>query len=173
MSRQIEALVLDDDVWSLRLIKGLLQECFPEMKVHTREQPDPEGDFDIYFVDNDFNGHRVLPELARELRRKQPDALIIAFSATLDARMLKELINAGCDGACDKSVYGDLAESMEIVRAFVEQTQAGGRRREGHPVHRAVPAISAETARCSSRSRRRFHSRSRSRTVPIAPDDVL
>ena len=131
MSRQIEALLLDDDVWSLRLVKGLLQECFPEMKVHTRDQPDPEGDFDIYFVDNDFNGDRVLPELARELRRKQPDALIIAFSATLDTRTLKELINAGCDGACDKSVYGDLAESMEIVRAFVEQTLAGGRRREG------------------------------------------
>jgi DNA-binding NarL/FixJ family response regulator len=120
MSRQIEALLLDDDIWSLRLIKGLLQECFPDMKVHARDLPDPQGEFDIYFVDNDFNGRRVLPDLARDIRRERPQALIIAFSATLDAGTLKELINAGCDGACDKSVYGDLARTMEIVRAYIE-----------------------------------------------------
>ena len=128
MSRQIEALLLDDDIWSLRLIKGLLQECFPDMKVHARDLPDPQGEFDIYFVDNDFNGRRVLPDLARDIRRERPQALIIAFSATLDAGTLKELINAGCDGACDKSVYGDLARTMEIVRAYIEQTMIGSPR---------------------------------------------
>ncbi len=135
MNPQIEALVLDDDIWSLRLVKAALQECFPEVRVHTREVPDISGDFDLYFIDNDFNGTRVLPGLAAELRERRPDSLIIAFSATLDAPTLKALLNAGCDGACDKSVYGDLDEAMSIVRAYVDQRNQGTRR------HGAIQSI--------------------------------
>jgi len=131
MKRQIEALILDDDIWSLRLVKGLLQECFPEMVIHTRDNPDPGGNFDVYFIDNDFNGVRLLPELATRIRKENPKALIVAFSAMLDAATLKELLNSGCDGACDKSVYGDLARAMEIVRAYVEQWHAAPTRSQG------------------------------------------
>jgi DNA-binding NarL/FixJ family response regulator len=124
MTPQIDALVLDDDVWSLRLVRGMLRECFPSLSVEVRDSPDAEGDFDIYFIDNDFNGELRAAQLAGQIRAAHPDALIIAFSAQLDSESLKALINAGCNGACDKAVPGDLARAMEIVRAFIQQRAA-------------------------------------------------
>ena len=121
MSRQIETLIVDDDTWSLRLVKGMLNECFPKMRVETRQTPDTSGEFDIYFIDNDFDGQRMAGKLATQIRRERPNSLIIAFSGMLDTETLKDLINAGCNGACDKSVYGDLARSMEIVQAYIDQ----------------------------------------------------
>jgi DNA-binding NarL/FixJ family response regulator len=120
MPGHLEALVVDDDVWSLRLIKGLLRECFPELRVETRTEPDCEGEYDIFFVDDDFHGTRVAADLARQIRTQNPEALVIAYSANLDASTLKSLINAGCNGACDKSVSSDLPHAIEIVRAFIE-----------------------------------------------------
>ena len=121
MNRQIETLIVDDDTWSLRLVKGMLNECFPKMRVVTRETPDTSGDFDIYFIDNDFDGQRMAGKLAAQIRKEHPNSLIIAFSGVLDTETLKHLINAGCNGACDKSAYGDLARSMEIVQAYIDQ----------------------------------------------------
>ncbi|MHC5114570.1 MAG: hypothetical protein ACYTGP_09105 [Planctomycetota bacterium] len=120
MPGHLGALVVDDDIWSLRLMKGLLSECFPDLQVHTRETPDCHGSYDLYFIDNDFNGECVACELAAGIRRDHPDALIIAYSANLDATTLKALINAGCNGACDKSNPADIPRAMEIVRAFIE-----------------------------------------------------
>ncbi len=120
MARQVEALVMDDDLWSLRMMKGILRECFPQMQIHVRDEADCSGDYDIYYLDNDFNGYRVAARFASEIRARRPDALIIAYSANLDADTLKSLINAGCNGVCDKGQPDDLPRTMEITRAYVE-----------------------------------------------------
>ncbi|MHC4990700.1 MAG: response regulator [Planctomycetota bacterium] len=124
MPRQIDALILDDDVWSLRLMRGMLGECFPDLQVQVREQPDADGAFDIYFIDNDFNGELRAVELATRIRDREPEALIIAFSGNLDADSLKALINAGCDGAFDKTVPEDLSRAMEATRTYIEHRQS-------------------------------------------------
>jgi DNA-binding NarL/FixJ family response regulator len=141
MPEQIDALVVDDDIWSLRLMKGLLGECFPRIGVHVRQTPDCHGAFDIYFIDNDFAGEPIAARLAAEIRSRQPDALIIAYSANLDATTLKALINAGCNGACDKSNPADLPRAMTIVREFIEARLAGGREREGRGLIETIRSV--------------------------------
>jgi len=126
MTEQIDVLVLDDDVWALRLVKDLLESNFPQARVETRQTPDARGEFDVFFIDHDYHGARLAPTLARQIRARHPQALIIAFSATLEAASLKELINAGCNGACDKTVGNDLQRALEITRAYVSSLSANG-----------------------------------------------
>lgn len=125
LTGQFAALVIDDDVWSLRLVKGMLTQCFPGLEVQARQKPNWKGNFDVFFIDNDFGGVEMAPELTRQIRAHNPEALIIAFSSRLDAGCLKELINAGCDGACDKSIPDDLSRAMEVTRRFLENVSSG------------------------------------------------
>jgi hypothetical protein len=84
MLHTISALLIDDDIWSLRLLKGMLQQCFPDLRVEARTVADTSGNFDIYFIDNLIGGVEIAADLAAEIRERRPDALIIAFSARLD-----------------------------------------------------------------------------------------
>ena len=59
--------------------------------------------------------------LLNEIRVVNPDALVIAVSASLDADVLKSLLNLGCNGACDKSKLSDLEEMFRLVRRFINQ----------------------------------------------------
>jgi len=131
MLHTISALLIDDDIWSLRLLKGMLQQCFPELRIETRTVADTSGDFDIYFIDNLVDGREIAADLAAEIRERRPDALIIAFSATLDQDLLKALLLAGCNGACDKTVRDDLPMTMKVTQRYIESLLAapapGGR----------------------------------------------
>jgi N-acetylglucosaminyldiphosphoundecaprenol N-acetyl-beta-D-mannosaminyltransferase len=97
------ALLVDDDIHALDHLELLLSMTFPGVAFEKRLEADVEGDFDFYFLDNDFNGELQAARMAGEIRERQPDATIFAFSAHLDVGTLKGLINAGCDGVCDKS----------------------------------------------------------------------
>jgi DNA-binding NarL/FixJ family response regulator len=122
------ALLLDDDPWALELLTAHLAARFPELEVETRTRPEPSGGFDLYLIDNDFGGPLLAGDLARRIRSMAPEALIVAFSATLDAASLRALINAGCNGACDKSNPEELPELLGIVEAFLAESprRAGG-----------------------------------------------
>ncbi|MEM7309606.1 MAG: response regulator [Planctomycetota bacterium] len=143
MDHTIRALVLDDEEWSRQLMAGLLKELFPAIVVETREQPDSSGEFDLYFVDNDFGGELLAGKLAREIRASHPEVLIIAFSGTLTPFDLKDLINAGCDGVCDKSAPEDLPTAMAIVKQYLEQIEQSWRRGSGKGLMGAVRSISS------------------------------
>ena len=56
---------------------------------------------------------------------------IIAFSGALDQRTLVDLLNAGSDGACDKSSLADLPKVMTIIQRYIETliTSQNNRRR--------------------------------------------
>lgn len=122
--RPLRALVVDDDEWALQLVRMLLEEACPELSVETRTTPDCGGDFEMYFLDNDFNGRKMAGELASAIRQRRPEALIVAFSATLDAPVLKQLINAGCNGACDKSRPEELEELARIAAGYAGALRA-------------------------------------------------
>ena len=113
-------------------------------RIEVREEPDPSGEFDVWFLDNEFEGRKLAPELTVEVREKNPDALIFACSATLDASCLKELLNAGADGACDKSLPEDLISAMGVIRAYAAELparRAGGRGRPRGGVLGAIESI--------------------------------
>ncbi len=97
------ALLVDDDINALDHLELLLSMTFPGVRFEKRLEPNVEGDFDFYFLDNDFGGKLCAADMAVEIRERLPAATIFAFSARLDAATLKGLINAGCDGVCDKS----------------------------------------------------------------------
>jgi len=118
--RPFRALVLDDDKWALRLIRFVLEEALPGITIDERETPDIQGEYDVYIVDNDFEGARWASRIVPYIRERQPSALIVAFSGTLDRTTLKSLLNAGCDMALEKGRPDDLEELSRATRSFAK-----------------------------------------------------
>jgi N-acetylglucosaminyldiphosphoundecaprenol N-acetyl-beta-D-mannosaminyltransferase len=111
------ALLVDDDPVALEHLELLLTSRFPDLDVTTRRMPDVSGRFDFYFVDNDFEGELMAGDLARAIKARDKTATVVAFSGRLDVDTLKSLINAGCDGACEKGV----PSSWRPILALVEK----------------------------------------------------
>lgn len=128
MGSKTRVLILDDDELALGVLKMKLSVAFPDMHVDVTTDPAQVGTHDIFLIDNEFEGVVLGPALGREARRRNPDALIVAFSSTLDKDALKGLLNAGCDGACDKSDPADFERLVEIIRNYTQRakTQAKG-----------------------------------------------
>lgn len=112
---RLKALLLDDDPYALEFLQAVLSERYPGLQVHARSEPDPTGEYDVYLLDDDFEGVRLAGKLARRIRAQRPEALILAFSASLDQSTLKELLGAGCNGVCDKRVQSDLPEMLAAL----------------------------------------------------------
>jgi DNA-binding NarL/FixJ family response regulator len=115
MVSSIRILVVDDDELALAMLRRRLSARFPDLAIETTTNPTGLGKHDAFLIDNEFGGVVLGPTLGRELRQANPDALIVAFSSTLDADSLKGLLNAGCDGACDKSDPADFERLCEIL----------------------------------------------------------
>ena len=140
MQRSQRALILDDHVPTLNLLVHQLEEAFPDLVIETRTTPDPRGQFDLFLIDNNFGGRACAEALVRQIRAVHPTALVVAFSSTLNRRVLKALLNAGCSGVCDKSAPEDLASLTRMARVYLEELRASGRGRGGGVV-RAARAI--------------------------------
>lgn len=121
MANFLKALLIDDDPDSSAWLAYMLHQQFPELEIVAREEPDMSGSFDLYFIDNNFHGKNLAAELASSIRATNPPAMILAFSAHLDNKTLKQLLNAGCDGACDKSERSEIEEMMRIVSAYLNR----------------------------------------------------
>ena len=124
----LRALLLDDDEYALDFLQAILQERYPDLEVEKRLKPDPTGDFDLYFLDDDFDGLRLAGRLARGIRAQRPEAVILAFSASLDRPTLKELLNSGCNGVCDKKVPTDMPLMLEALSRCIEEVDEERRR---------------------------------------------
>lgn len=111
----LKALLLDDDPYALEFLRAILSERFPGLSIDVRSEPDPTGEYDLYLLDDDFEGVRLAGKLARRIRAQRPEALILAFSASLDDKTLKDLLGSGCNGVCDKRVPADLPEMLSAL----------------------------------------------------------
>jgi N-acetylglucosaminyldiphosphoundecaprenol N-acetyl-beta-D-mannosaminyltransferase len=101
--RRLRALIVDDDQHAVDMMEVVLSSRFPQLEIEKRTEPNVQGDFDFYFLDDDFDGERLAARLATEIRERQPNAKVFACSAVLGVDTLKGLINAGCHGVCDKT----------------------------------------------------------------------
>lgn len=119
MSNNIRVLILDDDENASALLEYRLSEKFSNLEISVSDSPTPLPGFDIYFVDNDFDGESHLVEVVEQLRRQNPDSLCIAFSGCLHHDTLKRLVNAGCDHVCEKGQQQELVRTLDIVDDFV------------------------------------------------------
>jgi DNA-binding NarL/FixJ family response regulator len=125
MSRTARTLVIDDDILVARMVGLRLASKFPGMRVDATTDPKILSNYDIYLIDNDFNGVPLGTALARRIRNEHPDSLVIALSSTLDAEILKDLLNAGCHGACDKGSDEDFETLIALIRRFLDTRRAG------------------------------------------------
>jgi len=125
------ALLVDDDPMALEHLELLLSSRFPDLEITTRTTPDVSGDYDFYFIDNDFEGELMAGTLAREIRSRQKEATVIAFSGRLDVETLKRLINAGCDGACEKGVPTSWRPILALVEKRLAEMVESHRRAAG------------------------------------------
>jgi len=122
MTLQPSVLIVDDDQDAAEWLQDLIQTRFPTARVEVRLTPDASGAYDIFLIDNDFHGTCLAADLAKAIRGANPHALIVAFSAYLDRQTLKQLVNLGCDGACDKSDPQDVERMAQIISAFIDKT---------------------------------------------------
>ena len=120
MSRTARTLVIDDDILVARMVGLRLASKFPGMRIDATTDPGILSNYDIYLIDNDFGGVPLGTALARRIRNEHPESLVIALSSTLDAEILKNLLNSGCHGACDKGNDEDFATLIELIREFLE-----------------------------------------------------
>jgi DNA-binding NarL/FixJ family response regulator len=119
----MKALLLDDDPYALEFLRAILSERYPGLSIDVRSEPDPTGEYDLYLLDDDFEGVRLAGKLARRIRAQRPEALILAFSASLDGQTLKDLLGAGCNGVCDKRVPADLPEMLASLDRCIEEVE--------------------------------------------------
>jgi DNA-binding NtrC family response regulator len=127
MSMLTSALIVDDDPDASEYLRYRLARRLDGIVIEVRHQPDVSGQFNLYFIDNDFDGCRLAAKLVRQIRTRQPGSLIFAFSAHLDADTLKQLINAGCDGVCEKHRQDELERFLDIVQSSVSKHHSSGR----------------------------------------------
>jgi DNA-binding NarL/FixJ family response regulator len=119
----LRILVIDDDHNALNYVRYVVNQQFPTAHVECRERPDASGRFDVYLVDNDFGGNRIAARLTEEVRLVNPDALIVAFSASLDTGSLKALLNAGCDAVADKSDVEEQRFLLDMIGRYQDVYQ--------------------------------------------------
>jgi hypothetical protein len=125
------ALLVDDDPMALEHLELLLSSRFPDLELTTRRVPDVSGDFDFYFLDNEFGGELLAGKLAREIRARAKPATVVAFSGRLNIDTLKSLINAGCDGAAEKGVPSSWRPILTLVEQRLADMVASHRRAAG------------------------------------------
>ncbi|MFN3193143.1 MAG: hypothetical protein ACE361_21715 [Aureliella sp.] len=128
MKSNPRALIVDDDSDASALLQHRLRRVFPDLQIETRTEPDVTGEFDVYFLDNDFGGVSEAGRLTEAIRSEQPGALVIAFSACLDNRTLRQLVNAECNRVFEKDGDGEFDRLLEIVRHYIQSHHGVSRR---------------------------------------------
>ena len=123
MNRSPAILILDDDPVFLKILSLRIKKRLPDITVEGAQKPFAIGVFDIYVLDNDFQGHSLAAELAEHIKRRQPDSLVLALSATLCNSTLKRLINCGCDGAFDKTIPDEIDTLISLIQDHVENSR--------------------------------------------------
>ena len=117
-------LVLDDDPVLLKLLEIRINRQFPDITVECRQRPVAVGVYDVYILDNDFQGRPLAADLAEEIKKNQPHSLVLALSGTLCSNTLRRLINCGCDGAFDKSAPSEINALILVIDKFLKNLRS-------------------------------------------------
>ena len=123
MNRSPAILILDDDPVFLNLLSLRIKNRLPDVNIEGAQKPFAIGVFDIYVLDNDFQGQSLAADLAEHIKSRQPDSLVLALSATLCKSTLKRLINCGCDGAFDKTIPKEIDALVSLIQDHVENSR--------------------------------------------------
>lgn len=112
--------IIDDDPIAATVMRARLRIQFPECSITIYDKPVVEPHLDVYFVDNDFDGSALATELLSEIRKLNPNALVVAMSATLESDTLKALINGGCNAVYDKNQPRNGEPVFEVIGNYFD-----------------------------------------------------
>ena len=112
--------IIDDDPIAATVMRARLKIQFPNCQIRIYDQPVVDPQLDVYFVDNDFNGSALATELLGEIRALNPNALVIAMSATLGNETLQKLMNGGCNAVYDKNQPSNGEPVFEVIGNYLE-----------------------------------------------------
>lgn len=110
-------LIIDDDDFFCRMLSLKLRKVFPFAGISTRNDAKAQKGYDVYIIDNDFDGACEGARLAERLGVEEPNALIVMLSGSLDQKTLMRLVN------CQTNAVFDKCEEQDLVRltALIDQ----------------------------------------------------
>ena len=111
--------IIDDDSIVTAIMGARLRSHFPKCSVEIINEPKVPPMLDIYFVDNDFGGEFLATQILTDIRRLNPEALVVAISGSLKERTLRDLMNGGCNAVYDKNHPEDLAAIFQILQNYL------------------------------------------------------
>lgn len=120
MKTSHKLLILDDDLHYTGMLALKLKARFPELKVSSSTQKTLINGYDIYILDNDFNGQKCGAKLAEQVREQAPHSLVIILSGTLELDLLKRLVNCHTAGVFDKGNLEELQAMHELIEAYIQ-----------------------------------------------------
>jgi DNA-binding NarL/FixJ family response regulator len=111
--------IIDDDPIVAKVMRIHLLNSFPDAIVDIFSDPMVEPNYDIYFLDNDFNGQLLGLRLLKEIRKLTPHALVVALSNTLDLETVTRLTNAGCNAVYNKRNPDKSDDARDVIRNYM------------------------------------------------------
>ena len=117
-TQMIRIQIIDDDRWCAEAIKAMLMDIQTEMFFEIVTTPDPIDGFDIYIIDNEFNNGDHAINMVQIIRVRNPDAMIMACSGTMNRVRFKDLINAGCNAVVEKGSAKDRDTMVNVIERF-------------------------------------------------------
>ncbi len=123
MSILRKLVILDDDPHYAGMLGLKIRHEFPELAVSSCTKGDVPAGYDIYILDNDFNGMKMGAKLAESARTLSPKSLVVVMSGTLEISLLKRLVNCHAAGVFDKSEVEDMSRMFTLIQSYIQEPQ--------------------------------------------------
>lgn len=117
--------ILDDSPVSTMLEERAIGERFPAAEITVCHEPSLVLGQDVYLVDNQFGDAECAVDLAGKIRAKEPDSLIIVWSATVTKKLLKRLSPVGINAVAEKGNQEDVEAALQVIERFVRRDREG------------------------------------------------
>ena len=113
--------ILDDNVAFTKLQELLIKRRFPAATVACFHEPQAVDGYDVYLIDNRFGLRDLAIDLCAEIRRRNPDALIVVWSAYVTKDLLKRLSTVGINAVAEKGNQADVDAALEVIGSFARR----------------------------------------------------
>ena len=123
MRRTPKILIVDDDEFFCRMLSLKLRRTFPYACVSMRTDAAAHTGYDVYIIDNDFDGICQGAKIAETLSKSAPKALIAMMSGSLDQQTLMRLVNCQASGVFDKGEEQDIERLTALIDAHFASLQ--------------------------------------------------
>ncbi len=133
--------IIDDDRISSVMMKTRLESQFPGIEIQLSNNPIILPNYDVYLIDNDFEGESLATTLLREIREINPNALVVAMSSTLDQSELECLVNGGCNAVYNKTRPTDSKPVFEVIENYLNVLQKLKKAKNGQSVSRVINSL--------------------------------